>query len=495
MLAELRTIASGAIGGFTLGSTTLSSGTDADYVALMSGGTNAIQVGDSTFADAKFSVTSAGILKATSGTVGGWTLGADSLSASSGTVGMSSAVTAGDDIRFWAGDATPGSAEFRVTESGALSATNVSIGAGGVTLDTSGLFISPVSASGGGAYANANAVRWTTDTTWRTALWRSDDTSTSYVKTFNLDHINKGNDTITTTTNILASQHYLTNAEIYAEGSLKLEGFTESLSHVLLMARTKEGGGNTYRSLVELAAGTSGGTPTGGIGYGTPGTGGGGFTPTITVGLSWNSGYLNLMATGGIYAKDDLLVYDNGSSDTKFFVDSATGDTTIDGTLSAASMSLTAQPLARVYKSADQTSISTSYVLLTWNTEDSDALGMHDNSTNNSRLTVPTGQGGLYMVTGYFQLLDFAAQGGGNVFLMFRKNAAGSSTGGTHLCDFNGWGGNANVQLHTTPNCTATLAAGDYVEAFARTAQGASASAYVEGGSVADGHFTLLKLF
>ena len=40
---------------------------------------------------------------------------------------MSSTVTGGDDIRFWAGDATPGSAEFRVTESGALTASSATI--------------------------------------------------------------------------------------------------------------------------------------------------------------------------------------------------------------------------------------------------------------------------------------------------------------------------------------------------------------------------------
>ena len=42
----------------------------------------------------------------------GWTIGATALSDTAGVVGMSSAVTAGDDIRFWAGHATPASAPF-----------------------------------------------------------------------------------------------------------------------------------------------------------------------------------------------------------------------------------------------------------------------------------------------------------------------------------------------------------------------------------------------
>jgi len=68
-----------------------------------------------------------GTLTATSGTIGGWTINATSITDTAGAVGMSSAVTGGDDIRFWAGDATPASAEFRVTEAGALTASNATI--------------------------------------------------------------------------------------------------------------------------------------------------------------------------------------------------------------------------------------------------------------------------------------------------------------------------------------------------------------------------------
>jgi hypothetical protein len=53
-------------------------------------------------------------------------------------VGLSSLVTAGDDIRFWAGHATPASAPFRVTEAGALVATSGTIG--GFTLSSTALY-------------------------------------------------------------------------------------------------------------------------------------------------------------------------------------------------------------------------------------------------------------------------------------------------------------------------------------------------------------------
>jgi hypothetical protein len=44
-----------------------------------------------------------------------------------GAVGMSSAVTVGDDIRFWAGNVTPAIASFRVTEAGVLTANSATI--------------------------------------------------------------------------------------------------------------------------------------------------------------------------------------------------------------------------------------------------------------------------------------------------------------------------------------------------------------------------------
>jgi hypothetical protein len=76
-------------------------------------------------------------------TAAGWVLTATSFADAAGVVGLSSAVTGGDDIRFWAGDATPGSAEFRVTEAGALTASNATItsASGTVVIGASGIAI------------------------------------------------------------------------------------------------------------------------------------------------------------------------------------------------------------------------------------------------------------------------------------------------------------------------------------------------------------------
>jgi len=94
--------------------------------------------GDAKTGSPKFTVTKSGILTAVdgnfdgtitadSGTIGGWVISVDSLKDAAGTVGMSSAVTGGDDIRFFAGNATPSSAPFRVTEAGSLTSTSALI--------------------------------------------------------------------------------------------------------------------------------------------------------------------------------------------------------------------------------------------------------------------------------------------------------------------------------------------------------------------------------
>jgi len=80
-------------------------------------------------ATAPFRVSPAGAVTASSGLIGGFTVGANIFWTGSGatSVGLYSASTGGDDVRFWAGSSDIGTAPFRVTEGGALTATNASI--------------------------------------------------------------------------------------------------------------------------------------------------------------------------------------------------------------------------------------------------------------------------------------------------------------------------------------------------------------------------------
>ena len=59
---------------------------------------------------------------------------------------------------------------------------------------------------------------------------------------------------------------------------------------------------------------------------------------------------------------------------------------------------LLGQPRVRVGKSADQAIANSTSTVVSWNQESFDVGGLHDNSTNNSRLTIPADEAGVYMV-------------------------------------------------------------------------------------------------
>lgn len=74
-------------------------------------------------------LTITGSLTATTGAIGGFSIGADYIRDAANSMGLASTITGGDDIRFWAGDtfANRASAPFRVLESGIIVATAAAI--------------------------------------------------------------------------------------------------------------------------------------------------------------------------------------------------------------------------------------------------------------------------------------------------------------------------------------------------------------------------------
>ena len=185
------------VGGWTVNSTTITGGnatldstgkltlgTGTDVVTLdAADATYRIAVGHTTYASAPFRVTKAGVLTATgaiitgtvtatAGAIGGWALGSTALTSGSGstTVGLDSG---GTNPAIYAGHATPGSAPFRVTGAGALTATNATI-TGNITA-TGGSFTGTVTASGvgkftaGGATLDANGLALTAGSSYSAA--------------------------------------------------------------------------------------------------------------------------------------------------------------------------------------------------------------------------------------------------------------------------------------------------------------------------------------
>ena len=91
-----------------------------------------------------------GNLSATTGSIGGFTISTTSIKDVADSFGLSSAVTSGDDVRFYAGStlANKATAPFRVTEAGVLTATSGSIG--GINVASNKIYI------GTGTFNNAN---------------------------------------------------------------------------------------------------------------------------------------------------------------------------------------------------------------------------------------------------------------------------------------------------------------------------------------------------
>jgi hypothetical protein len=169
------TSTSGNIGGFTLGGSQLYTGTKSSFASNDGGvyiGTDGIALGT----NSPFKLTSAGALTASSGVIGGWTIGASSLTGGSATLSSSGAISIGsgnsifkaDGNGIYLGNATFGSAPFRVTQGGVLTASGVNI-SGAITA-TSGTFTGTVFASAGTFTGTVTATDGTFNGTINAAL-------------------------------------------------------------------------------------------------------------------------------------------------------------------------------------------------------------------------------------------------------------------------------------------------------------------------------------
>ncbi len=74
-------------------------------------------------------LTIVGTISATTGTIGGFDIGADYIRDAANSMGLASTVSGGDDVRFWSGStfASRATAPFRVTEAGVFVATSATI--------------------------------------------------------------------------------------------------------------------------------------------------------------------------------------------------------------------------------------------------------------------------------------------------------------------------------------------------------------------------------
>jgi hypothetical protein len=117
-----------------------------------------------------------------------------------------------------------------------------------------------------------------------------------------------------------------------------------------------------------------------------------------------------------------------------------------------------------VYDSSNQAISSGVTTALTFNLEYFDTNGYHSTSTNTSRLTVPTGKAGYYLITaqGTYNL-----NGSGQRDIVFYKN-------GSYLRYSSSVAGNSSVYIGNEMTVVYYLAEADYIELFTYQNSGTS---------------------
>ena len=113
---------------------------------------------------------------------------------------------------------------------------------------------------------------------------------------------------------------------------------------------------------------------------------------------------------------------------------------------------------------------SGSYLAVALESETFDTDSYHDNLTNNSRLTVPTGLGGYYLIIAN---CSWAASGTGTRFAKIMK-------GGATNIAYTGLPGSATDGMNLCVATVANLAAADYVELYSYQNSGGSLNSNIQ---------------
>jgi hypothetical protein len=132
----------------------------------------------------------------------------------------------------------------------------------------------------------------------------------------------------------------------------------------------------------------------------------------------------------------------------------------------------------RAHRTTNQSIPNTTSTAVQWDAEGFDTSGFHDNATNNTRLTVPAGEGGRYLVAGVISMLGTLG-----TYRQALVRVNGINVGLTNL---------APAEFGRFPFAFAvTVAAGEHVEVFA--SQNSGGALDVQGGA-AESFVTLTKI-
>ena len=138
----------------------------------------------------------------------------------------------------------------------------------------------------------------------------------------------------------------------------------------------------------------------------------------------------------------------------------------------------------RAYKDANQSIADSTTTAVTYAAENFDTNSFHDNVTNNSRFTVPSGQGGYYLCIAQNAYANVAATGSREVVL--RKN------GSTQMTQTSIAGANIARACMVYVVDVLNLAASDYVEVLAYQTSGGSLNLVNDASTVS--YFSMIKV-
>ena len=119
---------------------------------------------------------------------------------------------------------------------------------------------------------------------------------------------------------------------------------------------------------------------------------------------------------------------------------------------------------ASVYRTADLSVADVTATAVPWTAEKFDTAGFHDNATNPSRLSVPVGEDGLYLVTVNG---EWAPNASGERVIHFQRS-------GAEYLLVNTIPGVATISLRPTATWVGRLAYPDYVECVVYQSSGAA---------------------
>jgi hypothetical protein len=197
---------------------------------------------------------------------------------------------------------------------------------------------------------------------------------------------------------------------------------------------------------------------------------------TQTLGVKWGAAPSGSVATDTIFdAKGDLPVGTGSDTASKLAVGSDGQVLTADSTQStglkwAAASGGGTFVGVKAYRSASYSLANATVTAVPWDAEEWDTDTFHDNSTNPSRFTVPSGLAGKYLLSA--TIGTDSSVGGSRWIILLQKNGSMAIRGGRN-----------DQFISTFPclnlTCEVDLAVGDYVEACYYQGTGGAQNLYL----------------